>query len=187
MVLALVASWAVGMLRGGSASAVSRHPWRLMIVPVLALAVQVLAFLPDENASTAARTWAAGLHIASYLLILVFVWANRTTPWLWLIGIGLVANAVVIAANGGFMPILRDGPPSGSPPSVIVYNHLTLLRDDTRLPFLADIFRLPAWLPSRRVFSLGDLLMAGGAFCLVQHLMVQRPRRSGRDSDALWA
>jgi len=168
----LVLSLSLGFLRGGRLQALGEHPWRFPLLPLLALGVQVIAFLPDENASPVARTFAASLHLLSYLLLLVFVWMNRRTPWLWLVGIGLASNALVILANGGFMPV--PGRPEG------YYHNNTMGADaQARLLFLADILRTPSWLPLARAFSVGDLLIALGVFALVQQLMVALPPPAG--------
>jgi hypothetical protein len=167
------------MLRGGDAAAIGRRRWRRPFLALLAFACQVVAVLPDENASRAGRLWAGSLHILSYALLGGFLWANRETPWLWLFAAGALANAVVIAANGGFMPARVQLPPGASDaiPAGFVYQHAVLMGPQTRLGFLGDVVRLPPWLPLRRTLSIGDLVMAAGAFGVVQRLMLHRAAR----------
>src|SRR2546429_4299740 len=100
LILALLA----GLLRRGRLDVLSQHRWRLPALPFLGLGVQIVAFLPNEGASLLARTFASTLHVMSYLLLLAFIWANRRTAWIWLIGLGLAANAIAIGVNGGFLP-----------------------------------------------------------------------------------
>ncbi len=164
----------VGVVRGGRISAFGGHRWRLPALPFLALGAQILAFLPDESASHPARMFAAVLHIVSYLIMLTFVWSNRRTSWIWLIGLGLAANTAVILANGGFMPVAPsalEGVADARVAAAGVHNNSVLLDQGTRLWALGDVFQTPEWLPLRREFSGGDSLVAIGAFALVQRLM----------------
>lgn len=164
----------VGLARGGSLVAFGQHRWRFPFLPVLAVGMQVVGFLPDESASGAARAFAAVLHILSYLLAFAFIWVNRRTPWLWLMAVGLVANAIVILANGGFMPVSPEAV-AGTPTAEVIgrghYNNAVLMGTATRLWFLGDVLRTPRWLVPSRAFSIGDLTIAVAAFGLVQHLM----------------
>src|SRR5207247_4825774 len=101
LILALLA----GLLRRGRLDVLSQHRWRLPALPCLGLGVQIVAFLPNESASLLARTFASTLHMLSYLLLLAFIWANRRTAWIWLIGLGLAANAIAIGVNGGLVAV----------------------------------------------------------------------------------
>ncbi len=181
----LILSLAIGTLRGGRLGALGEYRWRFPFLPFLALGVQVIAFLPDESASGSARTFAAFLHVLSYLLLLAFVFANRRTPWMWLMGLGLALNAVAIVANGGFMPASPYallGTPSADVSLRGYYNNSVVMSRGTQLWFLGDVLRTPDWLLLRRAFSVGDLAIATGTFALVQHLM---RRRGGTDRGGL--
>jgi len=174
---ALVLAVLVGLLRRGRIRALGEYPWHQPLLPLVALGLQVIAFLPDENTSGAARLFAATLHIASYTLLLTFVWLNRAAPFLWLAGLGLAANSLAIAANGGFMPVPADAfLGSGS----AYYNNAVLWSNGLRLLPLADVFRIPAWREVQYAFSAGDLLVAIGVFMGVQRLMTaQRTAHPG--------
>ncbi|MBI3975100.1 MAG: DUF5317 family protein [Armatimonadetes bacterium] len=180
----LLLSLLVGLARGGSVLALGQQRWRFPLLPIIALGLQVVGFWPDESASQGARTLAGAFHVASYGIAFAFVWANRQTPWLWLLGLGLAANAVVIAANQGFMPVPPDGL-GGTASSEVArhgyYNNAVLLKEDTRLWFLGDVLRTPRWLLGR-AFSVGDGTIAVAVFIMVQHLMrppgLHWPRRA---------
>ncbi len=174
LVNVLLLSLMVGMIRGGQMSAFSHHRWRWPLLPGLAIVLQVFAFLPDASASAAARLFTASLHVISYLLNLTFIWINRRMPWVWLIGIGLAANFIVIGANGGFMPVSPEALVGTSSAPVAlkgVHNNSMLMGEGTRLRFLADVFRTPDWFWIKRAFSLGDVMIGLGTFALVQRLM----------------
>ena len=119
------------------------------------LIVYVLPGAPGEVLNAA--------HVASYVLALVFVVANRRVPGLLVIAAGGALNFVAIAANGGVMPAspaalatagLADTP--GQFASSAGVEH-------PMLGFLGDVFAVPASWPVHNVFSVGDVLIVAGA------------------------
>jgi hypothetical protein len=182
---ALVVSLLLGMVSGGRLTTMSQYRWRFPLLPCLALAMQIVAFLPDESASAATQTFAAVLHVTSYLLILAFVWINRSMRWLWLVGLGVAGNAIAILTNGGFMPV-SPGALGGTPGAGVAatgpFNNSVLMGPDARLAFLGDVLWTPDWLFVKRAFSIGDVLIAVGAFAVVQRLMRSRAARDSRSA-----
>jgi hypothetical protein len=98
------------------------------------------------------------VHIASYLVAGWFVWLNRRIPGVPSLGLGAFANGVTIALNGGTLPAgahalrtagLDDG--AGFVNSGVLENPV--------LPFLGDVFAIPASWPLANVFSIGDILI----------------------------
>src|SRR5439155_27253206 len=157
LILALLA----GLLRRGRLDALSQHRWRLPALPCLGLGVQIVAFLPNESASLLARTFASTLHMLSYLLLLAFIWANRRTAWIWLIGLGLAANAIAISVNGGFMPgapSALEGMGTSEVAATGVYENSGLMSGEGRMTMLSDISRTPDWFAHLRAFSLVAIL-----------------------------
>lgn len=131
---------------------------------------------------TVAATWATNhfstkpLAITSIVLSqalpLALAWINRRQPGMWLLGAGLALNLLVIALNGGLMPIspetlLAMGVP---PDHWAVGQRLGLSKDlvqpitDTHFWFLSDWLLSPAWYPKKGAFSLGDLCAGAGVF-----------------------
>ena len=144
----------------------------------------VVAFLPQLFAFylPATRAWlsdslAAMCLLISQGLLLFFAYANRKLIGMWLLIGGLALNLAVISFNGGFMPISPQTATHLVPSSVVQSiplgsrfgesKDILLPPEDTRLEWLADRFLLPKWFPSRVAFSLGDLLIAVGAFWLL--------------------
>lgn len=137
-----------------------RYSWLIL----LALGVQVVI---TAGASAGPRPVLVALHLASYAAAGVALWANRALPGLLVLGAGAMANAVVIALNGGTLPadpqalaaagLATDGPAFAN--SGIVEHPV--------LPWLGDIVATPAWLPFRNVISIGDLVILAGAGILV--------------------
>jgi hypothetical protein len=141
------------------------------LVPV-AFAPQWLVFSP-------------GVLVLSQTLLLLFAWRNRRQAGFWGLGIGLALNLLVIVLNGGLMAVSPHtavqlvpgssldswtaGEPFGSNKSVI------LPVEQTRLWWLSDHLLLPAWVPYRAALSIGDFLIAAGAFWLLWTLGPSSP------------
>lgn len=115
---------------------------------------------------------------ASYVLLLTFVWRNRRLLTVLIIGIGLISNFLVIAANGGFMAITPDTLTRINPGTTAeqwpVGEHYGRSKDiietqaETRLWALSDILVLPAPFPWPTAFSVGDVTVAAGIVGLLQ-------------------
>lgn len=171
-VLALLGGLVVGRLRGlrlhrfGAVGL--RHPW-------LALA--------GAAAQLAGLALPSGYGVAlavSAALVLAFVAANRTVPGLLLVGAGLAANAVVVAANGQ-MPVSAAAARSAgvSVAGLAGDPRHTGATPATRLRALGDVVPVP--LPvGAAVLSPGDVLVAAGLGLFGASVLVARgPRRSG--------
>jgi hypothetical protein len=113
----------------------------------------------------------------SYLLLALFVWRNHRLPGMWLVAAGLGANALVILANGGYMPVtyaalVEAGKAhlvSTSTPGALVFGSKDMLLPlaGTRFWFLSDILVVPPPFPLSGVMSVGDVLLAVGMFWLI--------------------
>lgn len=166
MILALmvaVLACLIALTRGGSLDALAGTQLRWSSLLFGALAVQMVVDLTDP-------VWLgedAGLllMLATNAAVAAFLVGNRKLPGMTLAALGLLLNAVVIAANGA-MPVsewaaeiaglsdqLRD-------PGV---KH-EALDGRTTLPFLADIIPIPGL---RKIVSVGDVVLAAGIGLLV--------------------
>lgn len=95
----------------------------------------------------------------------LFVWLNRRVPGLLLIGLGLVANALVVVLNGAMPVSVRAAEQAGMAPAELDLpgdRRHEPLGETTLLPWLADTvpFALPV---APQVVSAGDVLVAAGA------------------------
>lgn len=148
----------------------------LVWIVVIAFIPQWLAFhLPATNAII--PDWGAALCLTfSQAMLLSFVWVNRNHPGGPFLLLGLALNLLVIAANGGLMPISPEAVhhlAPGAPDTWEIGSRLWGGKDivlpihATRLWWLSDYFLTPQWFPLQIAFSLGDVFIAGGAFWLL--------------------
>jgi hypothetical protein len=149
-----------------------RRPW-LVIVAFLPQFFNL--YLPATRARVSDELAAAGLMV-SLALLLVFCWFNRRFSGVWLLALGLAINLLVITANGGFMPISPQTASRFASPDTLAalrngdrfgYKDILLLPEQTRLVWLSDHFLPPEEFPYQVAFSLGDVLIAAGAFWLM--------------------
>jgi hypothetical protein len=170
---------AVSYARGGRlhrlAEAEVRAPWLLFLGLGLQLAVDLgvgRGLLPDASA--------AGLTvlISSQVLVVAWLMLHRELPGVRLVALGLALNAIVIAANGA-MPVDPNAVRAlGLGELEVPIGKHTVLTEDTRLPWLADVLPVP---PLRSIVSVGDLVIALGLLPLT-HALMRDPDRGGRAS-----
>lgn len=170
VLLVLLVAVGLSRLRGGRvanlAQATLGWPWLLFLGVALQVAVD-LATSGGVLADTSRAGWA--LLVASQLLVLGFVVANRQLPGMALVALGLALNAVVMAANGA-MPVDPDAIRAlgVADPDLIPGKH-TLLGEQTLLPWLADMIPVP---PLRSIISVGDVVLGVGLVPLTHALML---------------
>ncbi len=186
LIMVVVAGIGVALLRGGSLRGLVELPLRVGWLAVVCLLAQVYVTLAPADQLESQRGLHAALLMGSYAALAVVVWANRRITGVLIIGLGLLLNLVVMAANGGFMPITREAilaagirsaqelPAEGA--RISRTKDVLLSAEQTRLAFLSDVIVAPP-VPTVRVYSLGDLVIAAGAFTLFQAAMV--PSRRG--------
>lgn len=187
MILAAAIALAIGIAvaRGGSIKRLGNLPLSWGWVALLAFGLQIyLIYFPEPNAQGLLSPRTLVLFL-SYLLLIGVVWQNRSLPGIWLLGLGLAANFLVMALNGGYMPITaeslaqvghsRNIVGTGSGARVSGTKDIVLPREATSAWWLSDIFVLPPPFPIPSVFSFGDLLIAIGAFWLLQSIMLGSP------------
>lgn len=160
--LVLFVALAVAVVRGGRLSNLGDIRLRLWLLLPLAFGLQAAtSFLNDRGWTATLGFW---LILLSFVLLLTVIVANRDRSGMWLAGIGVSMNLIVIALNGG-MPVLEGAAvvASGFESGLNVigdFKHV-LLDEGTLVPFLADV--IPLRLAGHgQVLSLGDVFLAVG-------------------------
>ena len=147
-----------------------RYLW-LLFVP---LALQLIAFSPLGASPQFGEVLVKALYLASMMVAALALVLNRHLPGLIWVAAGLALNFIVIALNGGLMPVspaAREfaGMPLLKGPTLNVLP----MTSDSLLPWLGDILPLPAWIPFANVFSLGDILITIGGVIFIQKALVR--------------
>lgn len=171
VLIVVLAALVVGRLAGGTPARLGALPLGSRRLVVLALAVQLV------GAVVGGPAYGVGLAVSAALVV-AFLSRNRGLRGTGLIALGLLANALVVGANGA-MPVSaeaagRAGTGTGALVAGADPRH-ELSGSQTRLPWLADVVPVP--LPRfPLVVSPGDVLVAAGAAQLVVAGMLrQRP------------
>lgn len=177
LAIVLFVALAIAVLRGGrlvNLGDIELRSWWLLIV---ALALQIgTRFLPvDESVEWIGVT----MVLVSFGLLIVLVFLNRDKRGMWIAGIGVLMNFLVIALNGG-MPVLAGAAEVASgftvtePDLTGSFKH-TLMDESTRLTFFGDVIPL-RFVGISEVISLGDVFLALGLGVFLEHEL-RRPRR----------
>jgi len=178
LLLAIITGLVAGIVRaiygGRKFLAPDIHMGWLLLIAVLP---QLFTFHLPGTSSITSDDITSIILVSSQILLLIFVWKNLHLPGFRILGFGLVLNLVVIALNGGLMPISPETIHRLSPSAVIMpadfgtrlgsSKDILMSTVDTRLWFLSDRFVLPDWIPNRVAFSLGDIFIAIGAYWLL--------------------
>ena len=178
----LLTALLAGSIAGLGCALLQKRSWTPPLLRSLWLVL--VAFLPQLFAIYLPFTrthipngWASAGLLISLTLLLAFCWLNRRVIAVWRLALGLVLNFLVMASNGGFMPI---SPQTASrlipqetvqaipPGSRFGFGKDVLLKSsDTRLVLLSDRFLPPVGFSYQVAFSLGDVVIAIGAFWMM--------------------
>lgn len=173
LLLALVAGLLAGLVLAYWREYTYRAPdlHHLWLVFTAFLPQVMVIYLPNLP-----NRWVAICLVATQIMLLGFALLNRHVPGMKVLICGVVLNLLVMASNGGFMPIsphtagqlvseqqLLDFQLG----SRIGAKDILLPPQNTRFEWLADRFLTPAWFPSQAAFSLGDIFIAIGAFWML--------------------
>ncbi|PZN12566.1 MAG: hypothetical protein DIU69_03135 [Bacillota bacterium] len=170
----------VGWLRGGRLGRLAGLPLRWVVLLPVPFVIRAMLLHPRAGEVPLLAQWAPVLQGLAYGLLVFLSAVNLHLPGSSFLLAGTLANAVVILANGGRMPVSEAAvriAAGGERVTALAVLHgersLThqLLTPDTRLPWLADILPLPRPFPFPSVASLGDVLIAVGLFWLVLRSM----------------
>lgn len=164
----LALSVLIGFVRGGrlQLNLQLKHVW----TAPLALSLQVATMLIPGTAA------ALVIMIVSYSLLLYCLVINHEHQSLRVLLLGVLLNFIVIAANGGRIPVDMDvARQVGVDVQAVLdgtdFKHAAIT-ESSRLTFLGDVIPLPA--PISKVASIGDVVVFVGLFLLIQDLMGKR-------------
>jgi MFS family permease len=140
------------------------------------------------------------LFAASFGMLLVGLWQNRSHPGLTLAFVGILSNATAVVVNGGYMPIWEPSLVAAGfgPDQVLSPFHTILPNQGLTASFLlhagpiGDILPLPVPF-IRNVASIGDLFLSAGLGFFLFATVIRSPKEAAEEraeqaqADAAWA
>ncbi len=170
----------VVLVTRGSFSRLFRLPIQSIWMVLVALAIQILLAFVDIP-SDRLDDLGFGLVMASYAFLLAFCFVNLRISMMWVIGLGIALNALVIGLNQG-MPTADNEVTTRSGRTIEEPIERTARHrpesDDDLLPFLGDRLRVPE--PVDEVISIGDIVIGLGIILVSYQGSRVRPARSRR-------
>jgi hypothetical protein len=172
----ILLSLVIGFFRGGSLKGLANMKLRGGWLFPLLLAIQIIIFALQNKVSIIGKL-SNSLFLLVYIIGLIFLWINRNQPGLIVIFAGVLLNFIVMALNGGRMPVSIEaaqflGREYIDALKAGVYGKHQAITSETLLPFLGDIIPLSPPYPRRQVISIGDVVINVGGFLFIQHLML---------------
>jgi uncharacterized protein DUF5317 len=181
-ITAVLAGGIIGVVRGGSFIRLSHLEIRLAWLAGLAWLLQVAVFASPLTGMLDA--WVVAIHLVSIVMVAIVIVANRAIPGVAVFGVGLLLNALVISANGGFMPVSAAAISANGDTANLAaleggehVQKAVLMRADSPFWFLGDLAPVP---PIKKVYSPGDLVAALGAVLMVVQGMGRSESRADR-------
>jgi hypothetical protein len=180
LALPIVLGLAVSALVGGNLRALADLKLRAVWLFYGAVVLQVVAFPFGPLPWRTPDAVGTALWIASYGLICTAALLNRRIAGVPIVLAGMLCNLAAVLANGGHMPV-RAGAMHGAGYEYVVHNNSAVLAHP-HLSALIDRWAAPSWIPTANVFSVGDVVIAVGAFvfALVATGAVARLAAAGR-------
>ena len=172
LALALLVAVAVGIALGGRLDALAELRLSGSWLIIAAISLQIVAFPSGALPWHTGDTLAMYLWIGSYALLVAATVLNWQIPGMLVVAAGMGMNLAAILANGGHMPALPTAAAHAGLATGIDNNSQTLV--DPHLALLVDRWAAPDWVPFANVYSVGDVLLALGAFALVLPAMKVR-------------
>ncbi|MDA3038526.1 MAG: DUF5317 family protein [Actinomycetota bacterium] len=173
--LAIALGVVLGLLRGGSLTALKSVQVRFWPLLLVGLVLQSAEQWPDVPGRL-------GLYLVGVALLMAAAMLNVHFKGATITGFGLTLNLMIVLVNG-YVPLRVESfkvvggmPSDADPADYTVSNGLWRFEDDsTLLRPLGDIVPVPV---VNDVISFGDLIIVAGLIVLTMHLLLRRPRRS---------
>ncbi|WBL14557.1 DUF5317 domain-containing protein [Sutcliffiella sp. NC1] len=178
----------VALLRGGNFSKFAELKFKYALIFPILLIVQITIFA-IQNKFELVGNYSNITFMLIYVIGIYLLWLNREHRGFNLILVGVVLNFIVMAVNGGRMPVSIEASQMLDPYFVealtnSLYGKHEAITEATRLAFLGDIIPLQAPYPKEQVISIGDVIMNIGVFIFIQYVMVESRKNANKVSSS---
>jgi hypothetical protein len=176
----IILSILIGFLRKGSLKGLAHLNLKFGFIFPLLLAFQIAIFYLQNKMEFIGRL-SGVFYIFVYIAGLIFLYINRKEKGFILIFIGVFLNFLVMALNGGRMPVSLEAAALLDPMykqalQESLYAKHQALNEATHLGFLGDVIPITKPYPKTQVISIGDIVMNIGVFLFIQNLMVHKSK-----------
>ncbi|MFD1040452.1 DUF5317 domain-containing protein [Virgibacillus byunsanensis] len=172
----IILSLLIGFLRGGSLKGIAEIEFKYGWVFIILIVGQLFVYFTQNHFGFVGAI-SNQFFMFVYIIGMFFLWINRHHEGFTIILVGVFLNFLVMAVNGGRMPVSEEASAVLDPhyiemlKSGLAGKH-ALLTDSTILPFLGDILPLQPPYPRQQVISIGDIVMNVGVFLFIQKVML---------------
>lgn len=171
----------VALFRRGKLRRFRKVPLRGIELFVIPFLLQFAIFFGGKRGVPIFVRYGNLFYLGSFALLLLALSLNWKVREFRVAAVGVFLNVLVIAFNGGRMPVSERGVEKAMLSAYAVSSiksgenpQFVLMDEDTRLKPLADWLILPKPYPRPTVFSIGDLIITLAVVVLVQRVMCSR-------------
>jgi hypothetical protein len=185
LLIAVALSVVIALARGGRLAHLAQLSVRVGWLVFVAFALQIVITRELVPRLATKPSWSVALLVLSHLLLLAVAIANYRLPGMLVIGFGLALNLTAMLFNGGFMPVTREALEAADLAHLMIETaagtrvagskEIVLSQSQARLWILSDIIVVPR--PLLTIVSVGDIVLALGAFILFQRMLRPGPMR----------
>lgn len=178
VILALI----ISVISKGKISQLAELSLRELWLVPLALVIQGGVYWAAVRGIGIGPQWLSPvLDTGSYFLLLIFTLRNGLKPGMRLITLGILLNTLVIALNGGAMPVDPAFLPEVTRTALQAGQGThALMTPATQLSFLADRLYLSIFGLDKQLFSVGDCFIDAGIFLLIFKSTIRRQLRTSQ-------
>lgn len=177
---ALLLSILIGLIRRGRIRGLASIPLRCVILFILPFLILAAVYAARSFGGESLSPYMRAANVVEYVVLLAAIALNLHIREMWIAGAGAFMNFLVVAANGGMMPISEKAIQMAGMTQMIEdcragsFVRHVIMSPETRLKPLADIIPKPGFaFVMPEVASIGDVLLAIGIFVLVQRYMMR--------------
>lgn len=158
---ALILSIIIGYILHGSLKNLNPESIKGIYIVIVAFLIEAIMVFLIGKVLLIRGTITYCFNLLMYIMIFIFIFLNRKNPWIVIMGIGFLLNAIPIFLNGGAMPVSTGAAVATGLPKNISREGLYIFRDlNTKAALLAD--NIPINFIGHFVVSIGDIIAAVG-------------------------